>query len=735
MKDKKGTSSGHLQIIDSGFTAKSGLGTPMYSRPGKSTIDSYKCFQVDPVEQLKIRHEMKLKLLFGYVRTEEQNEEEEERRFVQAFINEYQNGGKGENADWTPGMEIEMLVNKDMLREEPHPQPKQPTHHAPNEPLKPDDHHKIHFKKHCRFPFRSTDREARSYHDLLPKDTPTVNRYNPNFMKAHPAFDPAYSINPETVNADVRQPVIQRKQCLDDEEVCSLERRVQLRQQVEQERKQRKKQQQQRAAAYGRQQTNPRAFTGGNVSPNNARESQSIASGDASPGNGAMRRSTVSFNIQPKVMNQQSSTNVMGNMRKSYASSAWVTSNGTLSESSPTHKGPQVIFQPIVVDRYPQTDVRANVNLEAQVPRKTHKTPFILKHGIPKHAPNEKRFEIIKHPHQQIDKQQHRVTDWARVAERKTLLASAKETYYSKANQLDAKYEIVHANNDGVYVDFERQVARDETYFNKARERVDGAPKTNIDIVKAHNSVAPTPQVLLVDFERQLPRDNLIYNISTHMNLKETEKIIRKQLGKHRVFGSGVVTPVVAEHPSPVKIQELINRAEQNQLRAKRQVEGVVHNNLVSPTSSASNARNNQNALITEQPRTINVVDEAMLVSSSNSVSDIPIQPPQQPQYRCKSQATSKRFKRGISPAPRSSYYNYDLSTSGGGETTHSKQRVATSFNMRELDRLMARSLNHNIELPQYEMDMASRVTSSPKKHRSHRIAQGQLLSDYFFQQ
>lgn len=44
---------------------------------------------MDPAEQLKIRHEMKLKLLFGYVRTEEQNEEEEERRFVQAFINEY----------------------------------------------------------------------------------------------------------------------------------------------------------------------------------------------------------------------------------------------------------------------------------------------------------------------------------------------------------------------------------------------------------------------------------------------------------------------------------------------------------------------------------------------------------------------------------------------------------------------------------------------------------------------
>lgn len=38
-------------------------------------------------------------------------------------------------------------------------------------------------------------------------------------------------------------------------------------------------------------------------------------------------------------------------------------------------------------------------------------------------------------------------------------------------------------------IDFEKQIARDETYFNKARERVDAAPKTHIDVLKAHNSV------------------------------------------------------------------------------------------------------------------------------------------------------------------------------------------------------------------------------------------------------
>jgi hypothetical protein len=54
----------------------------MYSRRGKETIDDYKCFQVDPEELIKMRHMMKLKLLFGYEVKEEANEEAEERRFV-----------------------------------------------------------------------------------------------------------------------------------------------------------------------------------------------------------------------------------------------------------------------------------------------------------------------------------------------------------------------------------------------------------------------------------------------------------------------------------------------------------------------------------------------------------------------------------------------------------------------------------------------------------------------------
>ena len=54
-------------IINAGTSAmKSGQGTHMYSRRGKSTINEYLCFQEDPEEALRRRHEIRLKLLFGY---------------------------------------------------------------------------------------------------------------------------------------------------------------------------------------------------------------------------------------------------------------------------------------------------------------------------------------------------------------------------------------------------------------------------------------------------------------------------------------------------------------------------------------------------------------------------------------------------------------------------------------------------------------------------------------------
>ena len=44
----------------------------------------------------------------------------------------------------------------------------------------------------------------------------------------------------------------------------------------------------------------------------------------------------------------------------------------------------------------------------------------------------------------------------------------------------------------------------------------------------------------------------MIYNISTHMNLKELENFIKKNQGKHAVFGSAITKPSAFKAFKPV---------------------------------------------------------------------------------------------------------------------------------------------------------------------------------------
>jgi hypothetical protein len=92
---------------------------------------------------------------------------------------------------------------------------------APQMPLAKN---KVKFQhdKNSKYPFRSTDREHRSYYDILPKNTPTINRYNPNYLNYHQNHSPAYSIQPETVGVEVRRPVTLKRPCIDENDECSL---------------------------------------------------------------------------------------------------------------------------------------------------------------------------------------------------------------------------------------------------------------------------------------------------------------------------------------------------------------------------------------------------------------------------------------------------------------------------------------------------------------------------------
>ena len=69
---------------------KSGKGTSMTSRRGKSTINVYKCFQRDPEEEKIERRLMMMKLLFGYPKkTLEDIELEEEQAIVASVVAQY----------------------------------------------------------------------------------------------------------------------------------------------------------------------------------------------------------------------------------------------------------------------------------------------------------------------------------------------------------------------------------------------------------------------------------------------------------------------------------------------------------------------------------------------------------------------------------------------------------------------------------------------------------------------
>ena len=66
-------------------------------------------------------------------------------------------------------------------------------------------------------------------------------------------------------------------------------------------------------------------------------------------------------------------------------------------------------------------------------------------------------------------------------------------------------------------------------------------PKVAIEAAKSKDLTRGLrPSTPLVDLDKSMPRDNLVYNISTHMNLKDVERYIRKHEGKHAVFGSSI---------------------------------------------------------------------------------------------------------------------------------------------------------------------------------------------------
>ena len=81
-------------------------------------------------------------------------------------------------------------------------------------------------------------------------------------------------------------------------------------------------------------------------------------------------------------------------------------------------------------------------------------------------------------------------------------------------------------------------------------------PKVAIEAAKSKDLTRGLrPSTPLVDLDKSMPRDNLVYNISTHMNMKDVERYIRKHEGKHAVFGSSITkTPTLRPKSEMTKI-------------------------------------------------------------------------------------------------------------------------------------------------------------------------------------
>ena len=87
-------------------------------------------------------------------------------------------------------------------------------------------------------------------------------------------------------------------------------------------------------------------------------------------------------------------------------------------------------------------------------------------------------------------------------------------------------------------------------------EKFHAIPKIAIEAAKSKDLTRGLrPSTPLVDLDKSMPRDNLVYNISTHMNMKDVERYIRKHEGKQAVFGSSITkTPTLRPKSEMTKI-------------------------------------------------------------------------------------------------------------------------------------------------------------------------------------
>eukprot|EP00347_Sterkiella_histriomuscorum_P000795 403374475 len=217
-------------IIDSGFTAKSGQGTPMYSRRGKSTINNYLCFTKNPEEIQSQRHLL--------VRNREKRMAQEERGTTKTSVEqlaekilyvEVEKKRLGDELKAKQGQQqAQDYVNTINQMNASNGFNKNSINGQENSQLYPSEKNQLSLQlgKQGSYAFQASGREKISYHSKISSSGPPIGHYNPQFKQIEFQTQ-KYSINPENYGIMPRKKHKPKKQCIDNKE-CTLEKRMMI---------------------------------------------------------------------------------------------------------------------------------------------------------------------------------------------------------------------------------------------------------------------------------------------------------------------------------------------------------------------------------------------------------------------------------------------------------------------------------------------------------------------------
>ncbi|CDW89399.1 UNKNOWN [Stylonychia lemnae] len=569
-------------IIDSGFTAKSGQGTPMYSRRGKSTINHYLCFTKNPEEIQNQRHLL--------VQKRQQRIAQQERGTTKSSVEQLADRILFVELEQKKALDQKMFQDKnndqiqksiDIINQFTNTS-NQGKRNILNESGKSGSAQQTYSGSYA---FRSAGRDKNSYYDKLAPQGPPIGHYTPQLSQIKPASQ-KYSITPETNGVVVKKPIFIQKQCIKNKE-CTFENRIQLKMKDSKSKKGESGDSVNNSIQkdsfdtrngkntanssivvdnendrFKRQKTN-RPFTA-QQSPlikqktkligmvNDYNDFQDASFDNRHP---PMLRKNTKSNIirQSEMENELTDEN-------NYSQQMALNKRGKSVQDKRTRsrlmsaKSNSAVEDYSMINRYMLQDVRPSaIQFDKQVSRDEIKHSLAMRRCPSKESPHFKRFESVNDASTVISSTKKVVsTDWRRESPKKTLLNQLKNQFYN-CGDYTPNFNRVESKLDVGHVSFHNQMGRDEIYhYRKRHANKSQLPSYMTDTLKNFNKLGHIQQSNLVDFQRVKPRDHKMYFISESYNLNDLEKHVRINQSKFHVFNHSVVD-INSNLSSPLK--------------------------------------------------------------------------------------------------------------------------------------------------------------------------------------